>query len=435
MKYLLIFVLYLLNLYLIYDTFCVDEDVIEYYTNKEYNIIHETLYNNIKKSIDIFEKYNIKYWATAGTLLGCIRDKKIIEHDDYIDLGMNEKDYNRLSKCIKEENELFQEFKKAGLHVVEKFPGKLIKILTHREDGDYNKNKIFIDIINYEKKDNKYESVEEGWKHTEWYNCDDIDNLSTGVLKDIEIKIPNNYISYLERTYGDCSKDRCWKIPKKEHDHEDEVNLEKNVMNLFDNTYYINLEKRKDRKMETIRELNNFGIKNPIRFDAIKDYNGAIGCSKSHLSILKKARDNKYPYVAIFEDDVKFIDVDETYTKLNKLLNSNIEWDVVLLGGNNFKPYDILDESIYRVKNCQTTTSYIVKQKYYDTLINHWERGLQKLIETNDDSKYALDQYWKELQKKDKFLLIVPVKVIQRKDYSDIQKGHVDYEGIMKDYK
>lgn len=211
--------------------------------------------------------------------------------------------------------------------------------------------------------------------------------------------------------------------------------LEKNVMNLFDNTYYINLEKRKDRKMKTIRELKNFGIKNPIRFNAIEDNNGAIGCSKSHLSILKKARDNKYPYVAIFEDDVKFIDGEETYTKLNKLLNSNKDWDVILLGGNNNKPYDVLDESIYRVKNCQTTTAYIVKQTYYDTLIDHWEKGLQKLIETNDDPKYALDQYWKELQKKDNFLLIVPVKVIQRGDYSDIQKGKVNYEEIMKKYK
>ena len=227
MKNILIFLLYLLNLYLIYDTFCVSEDVIEYYTNKEYNYIHETLYNNLKKSIDIFEKYNIKYWATGGTLLGCIRDKKIIEHDDDVDLAMTTDGYNRLLDCIKEENELFQEFKNAGLHLLENpAPWSQIKILTYRDDGDYTKNRIFIDIGHVKNTGDKHVSIVDAWKETEWYNCDDVNNLSIGKLGDIDIKIPNNYISYLERTYGDCLKDRCWKIPKKEHDHEDEVKVQ-----------------------------------------------------------------------------------------------------------------------------------------------------------------------------------------------------------------
>ena len=101
MKYLLIIIIYILNIYLIYDIFC-NKKLIEYYTKNEYSYIHDTLYNNLKKSIDIFEKNNIKYWAIFGTLLGCIRDKKIIEHDDDIDLGMINDDFNRLSKCIKE---------------------------------------------------------------------------------------------------------------------------------------------------------------------------------------------------------------------------------------------------------------------------------------------------------------------------------------------
>ena len=55
-------------------------------------------------------------------------------------------------------------------------------------------------------------------------------------------------------------------------------------------------------------------------------------------------------------------------------------------------------------------------------------------IQTKNYPKYACDQYWKELQRIDKFLLIVPIKVIQRADYSDIMGGFVDYESIMKDY-
>ena len=225
MKYLLIVIIYILNIYLIYDI-CIKKDIIEYYTKKEYNYIHDTLYTNLKKSIDLFDKHDIKYWATWGTLLGCVRDKKIIEHDDDVDLAMTTDGYNRLLECIKNKDELFQEFKNAGLHLLENpAPWSQIKILTHRDDGDYNKNRVFIDIGHLEKIGDKYRTIVDAWKETEWYHCDDVKNLSTGMLKDIEIKIPNNYTDYLERTYGDCSKDICWKIPKKEGDHEGEVNL------------------------------------------------------------------------------------------------------------------------------------------------------------------------------------------------------------------
>ena len=61
---------------------------IENFTADEYNHVHKILMDNLEKTIKVFNKHNIQYWATAGTLLGSIRDKKIIEHDDDIDLGL-----------------------------------------------------------------------------------------------------------------------------------------------------------------------------------------------------------------------------------------------------------------------------------------------------------------------------------------------------------
>ena len=72
-------------------------------------------------------------------------------------------------------------------------------------------------------------------------------------------------------------------------------NFNYNIDDVTKYTYYINLKHRKDRKEETVNELKSFGINNPIRFNAIKDENGAIGCSKSHLEVLKIARKNNYP--------------------------------------------------------------------------------------------------------------------------------------------
>ena len=205
-----------------------------------------------------------------------------------------------------------------------------------------------------------------------------------------------------------------------------------NIQDILDNHYYINLDYRTDRKESTIKELSKIGIYYPNRFSAIKKHNGAIGCYMSHLKVVKDARDRGLPCVTIFEDDILFLNPKETLQKLNRIINSNIEWDVIILGGNNSQPYQTINEDCIKVNNCQTTTAYIVKKKYYDTFIDNLTEGLQKLIETNNSSMYALDQYWKKLQKKDNFLLIIPVNVVQKESYSDIEHRNVYYIDMMK---
>ena len=208
-----------------------------------------------------------------------------------------------------------------------------------------------------------------------------------------------------------------------------------NIQDILDNHYYINLDHRKDRNESAIQELSKIGIHNPNRFSAIKKDNGAIGCYMSHLEVLKSARNRNLPYITIFEDDILFLEPNETFEKLDRIVNSDIKWDVILLGGNNHLPYQKINEDCIKINNCQTTTAYIVKQPYYDTLINHWQKGLDKLIETKDAPKYALDQYWKILQKRDNFILITPVNVVQKESYSDIERTNVNYVDIMIDIK
>ena len=208
-----------------------------------------------------------------------------------------------------------------------------------------------------------------------------------------------------------------------------------NIQDILDNHYYINLDHRTDRNESAIQELSKIGIHNPNRFSAIKKDNGAIGCFMSHLEVLKYARDRNIPYVTIFEDDVLFLEPKETLEKLDRIVNSDIEWDVILLGGNNYPPYQKINEDCIKINNCQCCTAYIVKQSYYDTLINHWQKGLDKLIETKDVPKYALDIYWKILQKKDNFILITPLNVVQKESYSDIERTNINYVDMMKNIK
>ena len=57
----------------------------------------------LEKYIEICSKYNLRYYALGGTLLGAIRHKGFIPWDDDMDLGMPRKDYEKfLEICEKE---------------------------------------------------------------------------------------------------------------------------------------------------------------------------------------------------------------------------------------------------------------------------------------------------------------------------------------------
>lgn len=199
-------------------------------------------------------------------------------------------------------------------------------------------------------------------------------------------------------------------------------------------TLYINLSSRVDRKQHVENELAKICVPYE-RFNAIKLPNGALGCSMSHLKCLQIAKEKKWSHVFICEDDIQFLDPELFKKKLDTFLKSHTDdWDVLLVAGNNMPPYIPIDDSCVQVKQCQTTTGYIVKQHYYDTLIANFKLGIQGLMrEPHKHVIYAIDKYWFFLQQQDRWFLIVPLTVVQRTDYSDIEKKMVNYKRIMTD--
>jgi hypothetical protein len=53
--------------------------------------------------------------------------------------------------------------------------------------------------------------------------------------------------------------------------------------------------------------------------------------------------------------------------------------------------------------------------------------------EPHNHKFYAIDKYWFRLQEKDNWFLIIPLTVIQREDYSDIEKKPANYKKVMLD--
>ena len=75
----------------------------------------------------------------------------------------------------------------------------------------------------------------------------------------------------------------------------------------IDHIFYINLDKRVDRKELFEAELVKYGL-TAERFTAIyyPPPMGIVGCGKSHLQVLELAKLRKYKNVLIFEEDFYF---------------------------------------------------------------------------------------------------------------------------------
>jgi glycosyl transferase family 25 len=200
------------------------------------------------------------------------------------------------------------------------------------------------------------------------------------------------------------------------------------------NIFYINLEHRTDRKEHIESQLKSVGLTQFERFNAVKLANGRIGCSMSHLRCLQTAKDRNYEHLLICEDDTTFLNPALFINQINTFLKKNHKWDVLLLSGNNIPPYQPIDETCIRVSHCQTTTCYLVNGHYIDTLIHNYKEGIQHLMrEQANHRQYAIDMYWLQLQKRDLWLLLVPLTIIQREDYSDIEQCRTNYSAAMTD--
>ena len=147
------------------------------------------------------------------------------------------------------------------------------------------------------------------------------------------------------------------------------------------------------------------------------------------------AKSRRYEQVFICEDDITFTNTELLLENLQKFQdNEEINWDICLIGANNVPPFQPITDYCIRVLYAQTTTGYIVKEHYYDTLIQNFKESAQKLIQDPvNHREYALDMYWKRLQKQDFWYMIIPATVTQYTNYSDIENRETNYNHLMLD--
>jgi len=197
---------------------------------------------------------------------------------------------------------------------------------------------------------------------------------------------------------------------------------------MFGAVRYINLEHRKDRKDQIEAELHKMGIENFKRFPAVKEEFGALGCLKSHLNLLKEAKDKKFKNILILEDDFEFLLSKEDFWKLMESVK-DLDYDVLLFGYNNGNLKSEKVNDVYsKVLEAQTTSAYLVNEKFYDTFIKTFEECLKQLVKTQDIYKYPADQCWKTIQPQNKWYVFHTRVGKQRKSFSNVAKINANYQ-------
>jgi glycosyl transferase family 25 len=192
------------------------------------------------------------------------------------------------------------------------------------------------------------------------------------------------------------------------------------MFEFVDKVIYINLEERVDRKEQIEQELQKYFSSDKIlRFNAIKESHGGIGCTKSHIAVLEMAIKEKWSNYLVVEDDAIWSNFNNGYSLLEKLIKKH--YDVITLG-TVYAKYT----PEFKLLSGQTTTAYIVNQKYYKTLLQNFKDGLTGFLMTGNYPIFSIDQYWKRIQANDTWYCIIPSLMIQRAGYSDIEKAVID---------
>ena len=188
-------------------------------------------------------------------------------------------------------------------------------------------------------------------------------------------------------------------------------------------TYIINLKHRTDRYEHMVTEMKKLPVSYEF-IDAVSHETSSIGCFQSHLKCIKLAKENKFPYVLILEDDVIF--TDDVVNILQKILKLNesylLEWDMLYLGANLQSPAIRINSSLIKLTGAYTTHAYMIHERFYDVILN--------LFQT-----FEIDVHYYNLMPEHNIFMCDPIVAYQLPSYTDLQDGYRDYnDAIFNNY-
>ena len=205
-------------------------------------------------------------------------------------------------------------------------------------------------------------------------------------------------------------------------------------MEKINKVFYINLDKRPDRRKEIEEELTTkFLFNKAERFPGLPYEPGIYGCTMSHICLLRKMILNGWETMMVFEDDAQLLTTREEIDKhINVFLEDNT-LDILCIGnscGDNV-PYNQL---MNRCFNTQTTSCYVIKKKFVNIFLESVFKDPTESMTLSPDNPdlhlklKIIDVGWAPLQKTHYFMMPKIRQVLQRPSYSDIIHRMADYK-------
>lgn len=189
---------------------------------------------------------------------------------------------------------------------------------------------------------------------------------------------------------------------------------------------YINLDTRIDRKKHIEEELKRIGFQRMVRFPAIENKLGILGCTLSHKKLVETAIFNSEEAIFVVEDDAKFICSKRLLENILKDFLENSIADVLCIG-NNVQDYPTrFSNYLLRTQDTQTTSCYFMKKTIFPEYLQILNKGID-LMNRGFIAEGAIDIIWKELQTSHVFVIPRKRILIQIASYSDIANEKVRY--------
>jgi GR25 family glycosyltransferase involved in LPS biosynthesis len=148
--------------------------------------------------------------------------------------------------------------------------------------------------------------------------------------------------------------------------------------------FVINLKRRPDRLESVQKEFNKIGVnvtrwvavdadtlKIPLDSKKKTEFNckGILACMQSHYNLIKHAKENKYEYVCVFEDDIIMAN---DFHKRIEIIEKQ-DFDLWMLGGHYDKIRDVfpIKPFIYKCNRVAGTYAYIMKNTLFDYVLEN----------------------------------------------------------------
>lgn len=207
--------------------------------------------------------------------------------------------------------------------------------------------------------------------------------------------------------------------------------------------YCINLKRNSARRDTVAAEFKRVGLQVTF-FEAIDKRDvtvpeisakrhsteaaGVLACAMSHIALIRHAKNNKLPAIAVFEDDVVFCD--DFAERIKYIESLELDFEIFSLGGH-FSNREIKPEAaalteyphIYRTFQHGGTYALVFTEATYDFILRNWNYNMG-----------ADEFYGNHVYRHFKSLAMVPFLVSCKPCESDITGVYWEYDNIKWHY-